>query len=77
MKKPVSETKIFIGLLKDINFSIIKLSQNLDRLINATSSAKKQTHGLSPVGLASYSGFPTIESPVGANQRARQKHRIS
>ena len=46
MKKHSSETKIIIGFLNDINFSVCKLNENLGALIEASSYTKTRTNRL-------------------------------
>jgi hypothetical protein len=73
MKRHASETKIFINILKDINFNVCELHKNFDKLINTNSPLKNQTNKFSIVGFKIYSGTLDSSTPAPSKPKVRQK----
>ncbi len=72
MNKSRSKTRMLTRFLKDIDESLVKLNQNLDKLIDGIKHSKKERQS-KKADFASFSGPQTIESLLQATRIEDQK----
>ncbi len=72
MNKSKSRNRMLTRFLKDIDESLVKLNQNLDKLIDCKTHSKKEQQS-KRADFASFLGPQTIKSLLQATQRQERK----